>query len=144
MGVCSSETGVRPSFEWNSLRGSEFSHCSVALWLAEERWNENHSKLLTPAQELCRNAQLQLWCGGTEPALFLCLLRQSNRDGGAKRRGEWGRRERHKSERAGGREGGREEKKLSEQCCGLKMNICRFTERLSWNVYTGIQTASES
>lgn len=83
---CSCETGVRPSFEWNSLHGSEFRLCSVALWLAEERWNENHSKLLTPAQELCRNAQPQLWRGGTEPALFLCLLHQSNRDGGERRR----------------------------------------------------------
>lgn len=85
---CSCETGVRPSFEWNSLQGSEFRRGSVALWLAEERWNENHSKLLTPAQELCRNAQPQLWRGGTEPALFLCLLHQSNRDGGERGRGE--------------------------------------------------------
>ena len=104
---CSCETGVRPSFEWNSLQGSEFRRGSMALWLAEERWNENHSKLLTPAQELCRNAQPQLWRGGTEPALFLCLLHQSNRDGG-ERRGEGahrGRRERHKSGREGERKG---------------------------------------
>lgn len=83
---------------------------------------------MTPAQELCRNAQPQLWRGGTEPALFLCLLHQSNRDGG-ERRGEGaqrGRRERdtHKSER----EGGRGERKSSELRCGLKMNICFFTE----------------
>lgn len=94
----SCETGVRPSFEWNSLPGSEFIRISVALWLAEERWNENHGKLLTPAQELRRNAQRLLWCGGTEPALFLCLLHQSNRDCGEV--GEGGERE---------NEGGREE-----------------------------------
>lgn len=96
----SCETGVRPSFEWNSLQGSEFRRSKVALWLAEERWNENHGKLLTPAQQHCRNAQALLWRGGTEPALFLCLLHQSNRDGGEnrrKRKGE-GERERHKQE----------------------------------------------
>lgn len=108
---CSCETGVRPSFEWNSLQGSEFRRCSVALWLAEERWNENHSKLLTPAQELCRNAQPQLWRGGTEPALFLCLLHQSNRDGGERRRrGESTERGGEKDTRARGREEGKREK----------------------------------
>lgn len=105
---CSCETGVRPSFEWNSLQGSEFRRVSVALWLAEERWNENHSKLLTPAQELCRNAQRQLWRGGTEPALFLCLLHQSNRDSG-EREEEVGGREHieggEKDTRAKGRKG---------------------------------------
>lgn len=112
-------------FERNSLQGSEFRRRSVALWLAEERWNENHSKLLTPVQELCRNAQPQLWHGGTEPALFLCLLHQSNRDGGERKRGEGaqgGRRETQKQE------GGREERKSSERLCGLKMNICFFTQ----------------
>lgn len=100
---CCCETGVRPSFESNSLQGSEFRRCSMALRLAEERWNENHSKLLTPAQELCRNAQPQLWRGGTEPALFLCLLHQSNRDEEERR----GREERETQEREGGR-GGKE------------------------------------
>lgn len=69
---------------------------------------------MTPAQEQCRNAQAQLWRGGTEPALFLCLLHQSNRDGGEKREEGGGGREgarreggekRHKSERARGRKG---------------------------------------
>lgn len=70
---------------------------------------------MTPAQERCRNAQAQLWRGGTEPALFLCLLHQSNSDGGEKRRKEEGagrdqigRRERHKSE--GEREKGKAER----------------------------------
>lgn len=69
---------------------------------------------MTPVQELCRNAQPQLWRGGTEPALFLCLLHQSNRDGGERRRrrrrtrggregAQRGRRERHKSKREGGK-----------------------------------------
>lgn len=81
---------------------------------------------MTPAQELCRNAQPQLWRGGTEPALFLCLLHQSNRDGG-ERRGEEGEKERRreggggsthreggeKGARARGREGREREKRQS-------------------------------
>lgn len=114
--------GIRPSFEWNSLPGSEFICISVALWLAEERWNENHSKLLTPAQELRRNAQPLLWCGGTEPALFLCLLHQSSRDCGGGREGtRGGRRER---KWAKGRKG--TARISSELGCGLKMNALFF------------------
>ena len=123
---CSCETGVRPSFEWNSLRGLKFRRCSVALWLAEERWNENHSKLLTPAQELCRNAQPS--SGVVEQSPLSSCVYSSNPTGtvgrgggGGGRRGrehrerERGRRERHE------REGGREEGKSSEQRCSLKM-----------------------
>lgn len=76
---------------------------------------------MTPAQERCRNAQAQLWRSGTEPALFLCLLYQSNSDGGEKRRKEEGagreqigRRERHEQER------GRKEKAKAERETQLK------------------------
>lgn len=66
-------------------KGSKFSCRGTALWLAEERWISNHSKLLTP-QERCRNAQL--W-RGTEPTLFLCLLHLSEqREGERKKKGE--------------------------------------------------------
>lgn len=90
---CCCGTGIRPSFEWNSLPGSEFICISVALWLAEERWNENHSKLLTPAQELRRNAQL---CSGVvEQSLLSSCVYSTNPagtvgEGGHTRREERG------------------------------------------------------
>lgn len=92
-----------------------------------------------PAQELCRNAQL--WRGGTEPALFLCLLHQSNGDGGERGR----RRQEHREggEKDTGARGREEGKRENRRRCGLKMNICFFTEWHSWNVYTIIHTASK-
>lgn len=117
--LCCRGTGIRP-FEWNSLPGSEFICISVALWLAEERWNENHSKLLTPAQELRRNAQPLLWCGGTEPALFLCLLHQSSRDcGGGRAHAEGGERKWAKGRKGTAR-------MSSELDCRPKMNALLF------------------
>lgn len=63
---------------------------------------------MTLAQQHYRNAQAQLWHGGTEPALFLCLLHQSNRDRVETKRGGQRKKAERKAEAHEG--GGREEK----------------------------------
>lgn len=83
-----------------------------------------------PQHRSCRNAQPLLWCGGTEPALFLCLLHQSNRDCGEV--GEGGHTQREGREKMSKRKEG---KRISaEQGCGLKIE--GFFPP-SWNLHLG-------